>query len=99
MNYAITAACDGTIAVTRTGADTFTFGPYQMSNTPAAKTDVHGKLVSANNACPINAFTLKDSSGNAWTNNALISVSAVDVSGLKEPTLTVKVDTVFTQTI
>jgi len=100
VTYTISAACDGTIAVNIVGGtSTFTLGPLSLSSNNVDKTDIHGKFTSANGVCPINSFSLLAGDGSAWSNTNRISVTAVDVSGVKQPTLTIKPDAIFTETV
>ena len=55
--------------------------------------------MTAEAACPINAYALKNTDGSDWTNNALISVATATVSGVLTPTLTIKRDTIFSQQV
>jgi hypothetical protein len=81
VTVTISAACDNTIAITQTGGATFTIAALSISSTPTTKTDIHGKLDSANALCPINAYALKANDGSAWSNTDRISVAGVTVSG------------------
>ena len=70
-----------------------------VSSTAVTKTDIHGKFDTARADCPLATYSLLDNSGNAWTNSGRISVSTVEVSGIKQPTLTILPNAVFTETV
>ena len=81
ITITVSSACDNTISVGRSGADSFSLGPITVGTPNVQSTELHGKLVSANSLCPINGYTLKAGDGSAWSNTARISLTAVTVSG------------------